>query len=91
MLQKSHYCITEIPGSYTKTNMQILSHATIKYVKFVADMGWHEAVKHDDAIYGGANVTGGFVTNEPVAKTHDIAYHELRDIIDQCPVYEVHS
>ncbi|MFT7878878.1 MAG: hypothetical protein ABXS91_00675 [Sulfurimonas sp.] len=37
MFQKSHYCVTKIPGSYTKTTTQVLSHATIMYVKYIAD------------------------------------------------------
>jgi len=44
---------------------------------------------NDNAIYSGVNVAGGFVTNEPVAKTHNIAYHELKDIIALYPVYEI--
>lgn len=86
-----HYCVANIPGSYPMTSTQALANATIKYAKRIADLGWREAVKQDDAIYSGVNVAGGFVTNAPVAKTHGIAYHELRDIIDQCPLYEVHS
>lgn len=80
-----HYCVANIPGSYPMTSTQALANATIKYAKRIADLGWREAVIHDDAIYSGVNVAGGFVTNEPVARTHGIAYHELRDIMDLCP------
>lgn len=82
-----HYCVANIPGSYPMTSTQALANATIKYAKHIADMGWREAVMQGDAIYSGVNVAGGFVTNEPVAQTHGIAYHELRDIIDLCPDY----
>jgi alanine dehydrogenase len=84
-----HYCVANIPGSYPMTSTQALANATIKYAKRIADLGWREAVKSDDAIYSGVNVAGGFVTNAPVAKTHKIAYHELMEIIGQCPAYEV--
>ncbi|MFT7878880.1 MAG: alanine dehydrogenase [Sulfurimonas sp.] len=86
-----HYCVANIPGSYPKTSTEALANATIKYAKNIADLGWREAVMRDDAIYSGVNVAGGFVTNEPVARTHGIAYHELKDIIDLCPAYEAYT
>ncbi|MDD3592170.1 MAG: alanine dehydrogenase [Sulfurovum sp.] len=84
-----HYCVSNIPGNYPMTSTEALTNATIKYIKSIARLGWREASMSDDSIYSGVNVAGGFLTNEPVAKTHDIAYHDLRDIIDLCPVYEV--
>ena len=83
-----HYCVANIPGSYPMTSTQALANATIKYAKRIADLGLYKAVMQNDAIYSGVNVAGGFVTNEPVAMTHGIEYHELRNIIDQCPVYK---
>ncbi|MDM5271086.1 alanine dehydrogenase [Sulfurovum sp. zt1-1] len=84
-----HYCVANIPGNYPMTSTQALSNATIKYAKRIADMGWRNAVLYDKAIYSGVNVAGGFVTNEPVANTNGINYHELKDIIDLCPIFEV--
>ncbi|MDD3592751.1 MAG: alanine dehydrogenase [Sulfurovum sp.] len=84
-----HYCVSNIPGNYPMTSTEALTNATIKYIKSIARLGWREASMSDDSIYSGVNVAGGFLTNEPVAITHDIAYHDLRDIIDLCPVYEV--
>jgi alanine dehydrogenase len=83
-----HYCVANIPGNYPITSTQALSNATIGYARHIADLGWRQAVLEDDAIYSGVNVAGGFVTNEPVAKTHGTDYHELRDIMDQCPAFK---
>lgn len=83
-----HYCVANIPGSYPKTSTEALANATLPYAKRIADLGWREAALSDDAIYSGVNVAGGFVTEKAVAKTHGIEYHELREIIEECPSFD---
>ena len=80
-----HYCVANIPGDYPVTSTYALSNATIPYVKRIADRGWKNACIEDIAIYSGVNVAGGFLTQKAVAKAHGIEYHELKDIIDNCP------
>jgi alanine dehydrogenase len=79
-----HYCVANIPGDYPVTATQALTNATIPYVKKIADLGWRSASLEDTAIYSGVNVAGGFVTEEAVAKAHQIEYNPLKDIIDNC-------
>jgi alanine dehydrogenase len=80
-----HYCVANIPGDYPLTATQALSNATMPYVKKIADIGWKHASLEDAAIYSGVNVAGGFVTEKGVAKAHQIEYHALHDIMDNCP------
>lgn len=82
-----HYCVANIPGGYPVTSTYALANATIPYVKRIADKGWKDASLEDYAIYSGVNVAGGFVTEEAVAKAHQMDYHELKDIIDNCPKF----
>lgn len=82
-----HYCVANMPGDYPVTSTQALSNATIPYVKKIADLGWQHASLQDPAIYSGVNVAGGFVTEQAVAKAHQMEYHELKDIIDDCPEF----
>jgi alanine dehydrogenase len=82
-----HYCVANIPGDYPLTATQALASATIPYVKKIADLGWKNASLEDAAIYCGVNIAGGFVTEEAVAKAHQMEYHELKDIIDNCPEF----
>ena len=82
-----HYCVANMPGDYPVTSTQALANATITYVKKIADMGWENASLVDTAIYSGVNVAGGFVTEKAVAKVHQMEYHELKDIIDNCPKF----
>jgi alanine dehydrogenase len=82
-----HYCVANIPGDYPLTATQALSNATIPYVKKIADIGWKSACSSDTAIYSGVNIAGGFVTDEAVARAHEMAYHSLKDVIDHCPEF----
>ena len=82
-----HYCVANIPGDYPVTATYALTNATLPYVKRIADKGWKNASLEDTAIYSGVNVAGGFVTEEAVAKAHQMEYHELKDIIDNCPEF----
>ena len=82
-----HYCVANIPGDYPVTATYALANATIPYVKRLADRGWKNASLEDTAIYSGVNVAGGFVTEQAVAKAHQMEYHELKDIIDNCPEF----
>jgi alanine dehydrogenase len=82
-----HYCVANIPGDYPVTATHALANATIPYVKRIADRGWKNASLVDTAIYSGVNVAGGFVTEKAVAKVHKMEYHELKDIIDNCPEF----
>lgn len=80
-----HYCVANIPGDYPVTATQALSNATMPYVRKIAELGWKSASLQDIAIYSGVNVAGGFVTEKGVAKAHQIHYHLLKDVIDDCP------
>jgi alanine dehydrogenase len=82
-----HYCVANMPGDYPVTSTHALANATIPYVKKIADMGWQNASLQDAAIYSGVNVAGGFVTEQAVAKAHQMEYHELKSIIDNCPEF----
>lgn len=82
-----HYCVTNIPGDYPVTATQALANATIAYVKKIADLGWKKASLQDAAIYSGVNVAGGVVTEQAVAKAHQMEFHELKDIINNCPKF----
>jgi len=80
-----HYCVANIPGDYPVTATQALANVTISYVKKIADEGWRDASMKDRSIYTGVNVAGGFVTQEAVAKAHQMEFYDLQNIMDDCP------
>ncbi|WP_309496270.1 alanine dehydrogenase [Sulfurovum sp.] len=83
-----HYCVANMPGDYPVTATYALTNATLPYVKKIADMGWKDASLQDSAIYSGVNVAGGYVTEEAVAKAHEMEHIELKSILDDCPEFE---
>jgi alanine dehydrogenase len=82
-----HYCVANMPGDYPVTATYALTNATLPYVKKIADLGWKDASLQDSAIYSGVNVAGGYVTEAPVAKAHQMEYHALKDIMEECPEF----
>ncbi len=86
-----HYCVANMPGDYPVTATYALTNATLPYVKKLADLGWRDASLQDSAIYSGVNVAGGYVTEVPVAKAHQMEYSELKDIMDACPVFYLNN
>ena len=77
-----HYCVANMPGDYPITATQALANATIPYIRKIADMGWKRASLDDPAIYSGVNIVDGYVTHEAVAKSHQMQYYKLKEIID---------
>jgi len=80
-----HYCVANMPGDYPVTATYALTNATLPYVKKIADRGWEDASLEDMAIYSGVNVAGGYMTEEAVAKAHQMEYRELKSIMVDCP------
>jgi alanine dehydrogenase len=64
-----HYCVTNIPGIVPRTSTIALSNATLPYALKLANLGYQEALRSDEALRGGLNVFEGKVTNRFVAES----------------------
>jgi len=62
-----HYCVANMPGAVPRTSTFALTNTTITYVRKIAEMGLHDAMRADSALLGGLNTFGGHVTYEAVA------------------------
>ncbi|MBA7649562.1 Alanine dehydrogenase [subsurface metagenome] len=69
-----HYCVTNMPGIVPQTSTIALSNATFPYALKLANLGYREALKSDDALRKGLNVFEGKVTNEFVAESLGLEY-----------------
>jgi len=69
-----HYCVTNMPGIVPRTSTIALSNATLPYALKLANLGYREALKSDDALRKGLNVFEGKVTNEFVAESLGLEY-----------------
>ncbi|MGC4028773.1 MAG: alanine dehydrogenase [Steroidobacteraceae bacterium] len=62
-----HYCVTNMPGAVARTSTAALTHATLPYIRTLADKGTQAALAEDPHLLRGLNVADGQIRSEPVA------------------------
>lgn len=72
-----HYCVANIPGAVPNTSTMALTNATLKYAVALADKGWRQACKDDEALRKGLNIVGGKVTFKAVADVWNLPYEPI--------------
>jgi alanine dehydrogenase len=75
------YCVANMPGAVPHTSTYALTNVTLPYAVQIANRGWHEALRNDDALALGLNTHGGMVTCAPVAQAHGLAYTPVEDLL----------
>lgn len=78
-----HYAVSNIPGAVPRTSTLALTNATLSYVVDIAKKGWKRAVLEDKALKKGVNVIDGKITNEAVARAHNLQYHPLEEVLNE--------
>ncbi|HTQ37087.1 MAG TPA: alanine dehydrogenase [Steroidobacteraceae bacterium] len=63
-----HYCVTNMPGAVSRTSTAALTHATLPYIRQLADKGIAAALTADPHFRRGLNVADGEIRSEPVAR-----------------------
>jgi len=63
-----HYCVANMPGAVPRTSTYALNHATLPFVKALADRGIVRALVENEHLRNGLNVAFGKVTCQPVAE-----------------------
>jgi len=63
-----HYCVTNMPGAVPRTSTAALTHATLPYIRLLADKGVAAALTTDPHFRRGLNVADGEIRSEPVAR-----------------------
>ncbi len=71
------YCVANMPGSVPHTSTYALTNVTLPYAVELANHGWREALRRDDALALGLNTYDGHVTYGPVAEAHGMAHRQL--------------
>jgi alanine dehydrogenase len=67
-----HYAVANIPGAVPFTSTLALTNATLPYAIQLANLGWKEACRRDDALRQGVNVVDGKVVFPAVAEAWDL-------------------
>ena len=72
-----HYCVANIPGAVPNTSTTALTNATLRYALALADKGWRQACKDDEALRLGLNIVEGKVTFKAVADVWGLPYEPV--------------
>lgn len=76
-----HYAVANIPGAVARTSTMSLTNNTSQYGVFLANKGLEAVVKTNEAFAKGVNAHDGAITNQPVAKTHDMKYEPIESVL----------
>src|ERR1700758_471227 len=66
------YCVSNMPGAVPHTSTYALTNVTLPYAIQIANRGWREALRYDDALAQGLNTHAGAITCPPVAESHNL-------------------
>ena len=61
------YCVANMPGAVPYTSTYALTNVTLPYVLAMADLGWRDALRRDQALALGLNTHAGHITYAAVA------------------------
>jgi alanine dehydrogenase len=75
------YCVANMPGAVPHTSTYALTNVTLPYAVELANRGWREALRRDDALALGLNTHDGHVTYGPVAEAHGMAHLTLAEVL----------
>ncbi|MQY13148.1 Alanine dehydrogenase [Streptomyces sp. RB5] len=75
------YCVANMPGAVPNTSTHALTNATLPYIVKVANLGWQEALRRDEALAKGLNTHEGQVVYGPVAEAHGLPVTELSRVL----------
>jgi len=68
-----HYCVTNMPGAVARTSAFALNNATLPFVMNLANLGAAKAMKMDQNLANGLNVSKGRIRHPAVAKAIGIS------------------
>lgn len=76
-----HYSVANMPGAVPRTSTLALTNVTIPYSVQLASLGPVEAIRKNAALAKGVNVIKGKLTYEAVAKSLNVPYTPLFEVI----------
>ncbi|MDT2831572.1 alanine dehydrogenase [Vagococcus carniphilus] len=76
-----HYAVPNMPGAVSRTSTLALTNNTLPYILELANKGFIEAVKENEALSHGVNTVNGHLTIKEVAVDQDKTFTPLFDLI----------
>ncbi len=75
------YCVGNMPGAVARTSTFTLTNATLPYMVKLANKGWKEACKTDEALAKGLNTHDGKVFFKGVCDKFGMECHALSEVL----------
>jgi alanine dehydrogenase len=75
------YCVANMPGAVPNTSTYALTNATLPYIVELANRGWTEALRRDNALAKGLNTHDGKVVYREVAEAHGLEHVALESLL----------
>ena len=75
------YCVANMPGAVPHTSTYALTNVTLPYAIAIADKGWKQALKDDNALARGLNTVNGQLTYQAVAEAFNLSYVTTESVI----------
>jgi alanine dehydrogenase len=75
------YCVANMPGAVPHTSTYALTNVTLPYALQIANRGWREALRNDDALALGLNTHDGELTCPPVAESLGLPHVPLDEVL----------
>src|SRR6185437_8609145 len=66
------YCVANMPGAVPRSSTFALTNATLPYITAVAELGWRDALRADQALAAGLHTHAGTLANAPVGEAHGL-------------------
>src|SRR5512145_235019 len=76
-----HYAVANMPGGVPRTSTLALTNATLPYAMQLAGKGWKRALRENDALLKGLNITDGKVTYPGVAEAFGMELHDSSELL----------
>ena len=76
-----HYAVPNMPGAVPRTSTTGLTNATVPYILEIANKGFEQAIKDNEALRKGVNTLEGKVTNEGVANAFTYNYTPVEELV----------
>lgn len=77
-----HYCVANMPGAVPYTSTLALTNATLPYAVKLANLGWQEACRRDEALRLGLNVVHGKVVYKGVADAWGLPLESVDTVME---------
>ena len=76
-----HYGVANMPGNVPRTSTLALTNASFPYIQQLAHKGWQQALRENQALARGLNISGGHVTHAGVAEAFGLTYERPEDFL----------